>query len=71
MNLGKMGGFLLSLLSLKQCSHEPSTEPLMVWTCIFREESIIAKYLGVNFVEMIVEVLIKIDTFSKRASINS
>lgn len=31
----------------------------------------IAKYLGVNFVEMIVEVLIRIDTFSKRESINS
>lgn len=33
--------------------------------------SMIAKYLGVNFVEMIVEVLVRIDTFSKRESINS
>lgn len=71
MNLGEMGGFLLSVLSLKQCSHEPSTEPLQVWTCIFREESMIAKDLGVNFVEKIVEVLIRIDACSKRESINS
>lgn len=66
MNLWELGRFLLSVLSLKQCSHEPSTEPLPLWICIFREESMIAKDLVVNFVEMIVEVLIRIDAFYKR-----
>lgn len=44
---------------------------MQVWTCIIREESMIAKDLGVNFVEMTIEVLIRIDAFSKRESINS
>lgn len=68
------GGFYVKPLEFEAmvgCSCEASTGSSEMWACILREESMIAKNMGVILLEMMIgQVLLRIDKFPRRESIS-